>query len=138
MLYTRILLTMSTSERPVTPASPSPSPPGAQGAAPPAAGARAPPDGAPPAPLPLDEVVRRDLETRTRAVIDALYEVAMCVADVQPGSEALVGEKVCVAGLCRGSVLTQQQRDDAPPRGPRRDEGPHPHTGAQGLSLIHI
>ncbi|WFD29562.1 hypothetical protein MSPP1_000571 [Malassezia sp. CBS 17886] len=81
-------------ERAVTPTSPSPSPPrvgdDVQADAP-----RSPAGGPLRAvPLPIHEVVRRDLETRTRVAVDALYEMSTHVAYVQPDAPASVGESV--------------------------------------------
>lgn len=66
--------------RDATPASPSPSPPHAGGAP--------PPSFLPP------EIIRSDLEARTRRVADALFELATAAAHVEPGAERQVGEKV--------------------------------------------
>lgn len=43
-------------------------------------------------PVPVEEVVRRDLETRTHAVVDALYDLATRAADLE--SSAPLGESV--------------------------------------------
>lgn len=75
-------------DTPVTPTSASPSPPAGAGTAPHDTHART-------ASLPIDEIVRRDLETRTRAVVDVLYELASRAADVQPS--AGLGDTVYVA-----------------------------------------
>lgn len=69
--------------RAATPASPSPSPPHADGGA--------------PAPMFLPpEIIRGDLEARTRRVVDSLFELASAAANVESGAERQVGEKVCV------------------------------------------
>lgn len=44
----------------------------------------------------VEDIVRRDLETRTLAVVDALYELAARAADGQPTSVLGVGESVYV------------------------------------------
>lgn len=75
-------------DTPVTPTSASPSPPAGTGTAPHDTHTHT-------TSLSLDEIVRRDLETRTRAVVDVLYELASRAADVQP-SEGL-GDTVYVA-----------------------------------------
>lgn len=41
-----------------------------------------------------EERTRLDLEAKIRAVVDLLYQLAVCAADVQPGSEHFVGRKV--------------------------------------------
>mgnify|MGYP001759229090 FL=1 len=47
-------------------------------------------------PIRVEEIVRRDLETRTLAVVDALYDLAARAADGQPSSVLGVGESVYV------------------------------------------
>lgn len=42
----------------------------------------------------VEEKIRSDLEIKVRSVVDLLYQLAVCAADVQPGSEHLVGRKV--------------------------------------------
>lgn len=79
-------------DAPVTPTSASPSPPAQR-----AQGGDAAQAQVPRAQLPVDEIVRRDLETRTRAVVDALYELATRAADVQPSAQ--LGESVYVGRL---------------------------------------
>ncbi|WFC94216.1 hypothetical protein MBRA1_000849 [Malassezia brasiliensis] len=66
-------------DTPVTPTSASPSPPADAGAEPHDTHAHG-------TAIPIDEIVRRDLETRTRAVVDVLYELASRAADVQPSA----------------------------------------------------
>lgn len=85
-----------TMDTPVTPTSASPSPPSHQGAALRDARTRS-------QPVPVEEIVRRDLETRTRAVIDALYELATRAADVQPSAQ--MGDNVYVAYSCSNNVV---------------------------------
>lgn len=41
-----------------------------------------------------DELVRRELEMRVRTAVNALYELAVCAADVQEGAQGLVGSKM--------------------------------------------
>lgn len=41
-----------------------------------------------------NEPLRQQVEDRTRSVIDSLYQLAVCAADVQPGREDIVGVKV--------------------------------------------
>ena len=49
----------------------------------------------PPSPPPdANERARRQLETATRAAVDALYQLAVCTADVHEGQEGLVGAKM--------------------------------------------
>ncbi|TKY87314.1 hypothetical protein EX895_003991 [Sporisorium graminicola] len=47
------------------------------------------------------EAVRANLETRVRSVVDLLYQLAVCSADVQEGSQHLVAIKVneCIQAL---------------------------------------
>ncbi|GAC92674.1 hypothetical protein PHSY_000229 [Pseudozyma hubeiensis SY62] len=47
------------------------------------------------------DAVRADLETRVRSVVDLLYQLAVCSADVQEGSQHLVANKVneCIQAL---------------------------------------
>ncbi|SHO76219.1 Similar to S.cerevisiae protein NUT2 (Subunit of the RNA polymerase II mediator complex) [Malassezia sympodialis ATCC 42132] len=78
---------MAPSAAPVTPTSASPSPPGAAGGM-----ERHGPVGS--EPIRVEEIVRRDLETRTLAVVDALYDLAARAADGQPSSVLGVGESV--------------------------------------------
>ncbi|WFD35546.1 hypothetical protein MCUN1_002402 [Malassezia cuniculi] len=66
--------------REATPLSPSPSPPRAGGGA--QTHSFLPP-----------EIIRSDLESRTRHVADALFELARAAANVQAGAERDVGEK---------------------------------------------
>lgn len=99
-------------QRQITPTSPSPSPEpqaGTNGAAATNATQAAP--AAAQAPLaeqpsksePVDEkeVVRATLEARVRSVVDLLYQLAVCSADVQEGSQHLVANKVneCIKAL---------------------------------------
>ncbi len=48
-----------------------------------------------------NEAVRSNLETRVRSVVDLLYQLAVCSADVQEGSQHLVANKVneCIKAL---------------------------------------
>lgn len=102
--------------RQITPTSPSPSPepqPGATNGssstinvAVPSASAPAqvaPSQVAAAAATPVDaaEAVRINLETRVRSVVDLLYQLAVCSADVQEGSQHLVANKVneCIQAL---------------------------------------
>ncbi|EPQ25806.1 uncharacterized protein PFL1_06673 [Pseudozyma flocculosa PF-1] len=92
--------------RTITPTSPSPSPSPRQSAAnlprsAAAAAAAAPPARAAPppaesqqAPRSHEELVRADLENKTRAIVDNLYQIAVIAAETQPGSENLVARKV--------------------------------------------
>lgn len=70
----------TTMEPPLTPTSASPSPPAQAGAAPSRTHTET-------RPLTVGEIVQRDLETRTRAVVDSLYELASRAADIQPSGE---------------------------------------------------
>lgn len=54
-------------------------------------------------PIRVEEIVRRDLETRTLAVVDALYDLAARAADGQPSSVLGVGESVYVVLLTQKS-----------------------------------
>ncbi|SPO44365.1 related to NUT2 - subunit of the RNA polymerase II mediator complex [Moesziomyces antarcticus] len=99
--------------RQITPTSPSPSPEpqshtGANGAG--SAKTSQPATALPPAqaeasaaiePADPTESVRATLETRVRAVVDLLYQLAVCSADVQEGSQHLVANKVneCIKAL---------------------------------------
>ena len=69
---------MPEADRGVTPTSASPSPTGTQLADTPAhAAARAP------ASMRVEDIVQRDLDTRTHAIVDALYQLASRAADPQ-------------------------------------------------------
>ncbi|PWY98508.1 hypothetical protein BCV70DRAFT_150677, partial [Testicularia cyperi] len=48
-----------------------------------------------------EEQIRANLESKVRSVVDLLYQLAVCAADVQDGSEHLVGRKIneCVKAL---------------------------------------
>ncbi|WFD18246.1 hypothetical protein MCAP1_000445 [Malassezia caprae] len=80
---------MAPSAASVTPTSASPSPPGAAGMQ-----TDTPVDAKGSQPIRVEEIVRRDLETRTLAVVDALYDLAARAADGQPSSVLGVGESV--------------------------------------------
>lgn len=41
-----------------------------------------------------DEKLRATLEQRVREIVDCLYQLAVCAADVQEGSEHLLGHKM--------------------------------------------
>ncbi|KAJ9478035.1 Mediator of RNA polymerase II transcription subunit 10 [Pseudozyma hubeiensis] len=101
--------------RQITPTSPSPSPepqPGStNGSTPHIAAAGAPPShptqstladtSAAVAHIDPADAVRANLETRVRSVVDLLYQLAVCSADVQEGSQHLVANKVneCIQAL---------------------------------------
>ncbi|WFD21643.1 hypothetical protein MEQU1_000298 [Malassezia equina] len=80
---------MAPSAAPVTPTSASPSPPGAAGMQ-----TNVSCEATESKPVHVEDIVRRDLETRTLAVVDALYELAARAADGQPTSVLGVGESV--------------------------------------------
>ncbi|WFD07813.1 hypothetical protein MVES1_003184 [Malassezia vespertilionis] len=44
--------------------------------------------------LPVDEIVRIDLATRTKAAVDALYDLSARAADVRPSGGAHIGESI--------------------------------------------
>ncbi|EST07851.1 Mediator complex, subunit Med10 [Kalmanozyma brasiliensis GHG001] len=97
--------------RQITPTSPSPSPepqPGTTNGSTSIIATAPPPPTLPPASAPVTatsvdptESVRASLETRVRSVVDLLYQLAVCSADVQDGSQHLVSAKVneCIAAL---------------------------------------
>ncbi|CBQ72138.1 conserved hypothetical protein [Sporisorium reilianum SRZ2] len=99
--------------RQITPTSPSPSPepqPGttngssSTNAPPPTSTLTQPPPSDPSATVASTdptEAVRANLETRVRSVVDLLYQLAVCSADVQEGSQHLVANKVdeCIQAL---------------------------------------
>ncbi|KAL4401657.1 transcription coregulator [Malassezia pachydermatis] len=106
---------------PVTPTSASPSPPGGSPAAAATAAATTtePPvaDGRTPS-MPVEERVRRDLEQRTRGVIDALYQLAARVADGRDDVPQSVADNVqhvvhAIAQIdaMRGHIHTQIPKD---------------------------
>ncbi|SNX82943.1 related to NUT2 - subunit of the RNA polymerase II mediator complex [Melanopsichium pennsylvanicum] len=98
--------------RQITPTSPSPSPeplPGTDGST---SKASQTTFEKPPPSIPIDfssnpesndptAAVRANLETRTRSVVDLLYQIAVCSADVQEDSQHLVAAKVneCIKAL---------------------------------------
>lgn len=49
-----------------------------------------------PSSMRVEDIVRRDLDIRTRAVVDALYELASHAADGSKGSSRQMGESVYV------------------------------------------
>ncbi|WFD25333.1 hypothetical protein MNAN1_000302 [Malassezia nana] len=79
----------SSGAAPVTPTSASPSPPGPS--------RKADASSKESQNVAIEEIVRRDLETRTLAVVEALYDLAARAADGQPSSVLGVGESVYVA-----------------------------------------
>ncbi|SPO23434.1 related to NUT2 - subunit of the RNA polymerase II mediator complex [Ustilago trichophora] len=105
--------------RQITPTSPSPSPEPQSGTAngntnsstsyaqPPTTSHSHPPaaqnlpSASAPEPTDPNESVRLNLETRVRSVVDLLYQLAVCSADVQEGSQHLVANKVneCIKAL---------------------------------------
>lgn len=101
--------------RQITPTSPSPSPepqPGTTNVSSSTNPHPRPPSSVDAQPAPSDaattveavdptEAVRLTLETRVRSVVDLLYQLAVCSADVQEGSQHLVANKVneCVKAL---------------------------------------
>ncbi|SPO22108.1 probable Mediator of RNA polymerase II transcription subunit 10 [Ustilago trichophora] len=105
--------------RQITPTSPSPSPEPQSGTAngntisstsqtqppptshPHPSAAQNAPSASAPEPTDPTESVRLNLETRVRSVVDLLYQLAVCSADVQEGSQHLVANKVneCIKAL---------------------------------------
>ncbi|CCF53045.1 hypothetical protein NDA18_003149 [Ustilago nuda] len=102
-------------QRQITPTSPSPSPEPQQGtangtttttshAAPQQSSPQPPSSNAHPQTSDSSDptsAVRANLETRVRSVVDLLYQLAVCSADVQEGSQHLVANKVneCIKAL---------------------------------------
>ncbi|PWO00206.1 hypothetical protein FA09DRAFT_294690 [Tilletiopsis washingtonensis] len=100
---------MASAARRATPLSPSPSPEpqdgaGASAAAAAAAGASSDAQRPPSPPPDANERARRQLETATRAAVDALYQLAVCTADVHEGQEGLVGAKINSVVAALGNV----------------------------------
>lgn len=84
---------MADKRRSATPASASPSPPQMQAGHSPTSMGQANND---PSSMRVEDIVRRDLDIRTRAVVDALYELASHAADGSEGSSQQMGESVYV------------------------------------------
>lgn len=84
----------------------------------------------------VEEIVQRDLESRTRAVTDALYELALSVSDVAPGAETHVPDKMWVKTSARACL--RQQCYSATTRRSRGDEGPHSYVRPQRRRRVSV